>query len=74
MAGTSQASPHVAGAVALMQSYRQSLGKALLTPGEVSAMLRASAVTPHVAASPSKPIGAGILDAHAAVLAAGEQP
>jgi serine protease len=74
MAGTSQASPHVAGAVALMQSYRQSLGKALLTPGEVSAMLRASAVTPHVAASPPKPIGAGILDAHAAVLAAGEQP
>lgn len=74
MAGTSQAAPHVAGAVALMQSYRLSLGKALLKPAEVSDVLRSTVIKPHVAPSPSKPIGAGILDAHAAVLAAGEHP
>ena len=71
-AGTSQASPHVAGVVALMQSYRLSLGKTLLKPDEVNTLLRSSAARPHVAPSPLKPIGAGILDAHAAVLAAGE--
>ena len=74
MAGTSQAAPHVAGAVALMQSYRRSLGKALLAPAEVSDVLRSTALKPHVAPSPGKPIGAGMLDAHAAVLAAGEHP
>lgn len=74
MAGTSQASPHVAGAVALMQSYRLSLGKALLKPDQVSTLLRSTAARPRVAPSPLKPIGAGILDAHAAVLAAGEHP
>ena len=74
IAGTSQASPHVAGTVALMQSYRLSLGKDLLKPGEISELLRSTAASPHIAPSNSKPIGAGILDAHAAVLAAGEQP
>jgi len=74
MAGTSQATPHVAGAVALMQSYRLSLGKSLLSSTQIASLLKSSASAPHVAASGSKPIGAGILNAYAAVQAAGAQP
>lgn len=74
MAGTSQATPHVAGIVALMQSYRLSLGKALLTPAQVTSLLKSTATTPHVTPSGSKPIGAGIVNAYAAVQAAGNQP
>ncbi|MFC5743762.1 S8 family serine peptidase [Dyella tabacisoli] len=71
MAGTSQATPHVAGAVALMQSYRLSLGQALLTPAQVTSILKSSAATSHV--SSDQPIGAGILDAYKAVQMAGSQ-
>jgi serine protease len=74
MAGTSQATPHVAGIVALMQSYRLSLGKALLTPAQITSLLKSTATTPHVTPSGSKPIGAGIVNAYAAVQAAGNQP
>ncbi|MFC4765592.1 S8 family serine peptidase [Dyella koreensis] len=74
MAGTSQATPHVAGAVALMQSYRLALGKALLTSTQITSLLKSSATAPHVAASRTKPIGAGILNTYAAVQAAGAQP
>jgi serine protease len=74
MAGTSQATPHVAGAVALMQSYRLALGKALLSSTQVTSLLKSTATAPHVAASKTKPIGAGILNAYAAVQAAGAQP
>jgi serine protease len=74
MAGTSQATPHVAGIVALMQSYRLALGKALLTPAQVTSLLKSTATVPHVTPSGSKPIGAGIVNAYAAVQAAGSQP
>ena len=74
MAGTSQATPHVAGVVALMQSYRLARGKALLTPAQITALLKSSATVPHVKPSASAPIGAGIVNAYAAVQAAGSQP
>jgi subtilisin family serine protease len=45
MAGTSQASPLVAGAVALMQEAAQQFGGRLLTPAEVRDILRSTADT-----------------------------
>ena len=68
--GTSQASPHVAGTVALMQSARVAAGKAALTPAQVKTMLR-NTVKPYTVLPPlAKPQGPGILDAAAAVYAA----
>lgn len=68
--GTSQASPHVAGTVALMQAARVAAGKAALTPAEVKTMLR-NTVKPYTVTPPlGKPQGPGILDAAAAVFAA----
>ncbi len=67
--GTSMATPHVAGVVALAQSTRRALGLALWTPDEVEAKLKAT-VKPFPV-SIDKPIGAGILNAAAAVAAAG---
>jgi serine protease len=64
MAGTSMASPHVAGTVALMQSVRTTP----LTPAQVESILKST-----LRAFPGtndKPIGAGIIDANAAVNAA----
>jgi serine protease len=58
------ATPHVSGVVALMQSYATTP----LTPAQVEAALKSSARAFPVA--PSQPIGAGIVDAHAAMLAA----
>ena len=70
MAGTSQASPHVAGTVALMQSARLEAGLPLLTPAEVRTILTSTAKAPAVAPDSSRKIGAGIVDAYAAVNAA----
>ena len=64
MAGTSMASPHVAGLVALMQSVRTTP----LTPAQVEAILKSTLRT--FPGSNDKPIGNGIIDANAAVSAA----
>jgi serine protease len=67
--GTSMASPHVAGTVALMQSRRIALGLALLTPAEVETTLKNTAYA--LAGSCTGGCGAGIINAKAAVDAAG---
>ncbi len=69
-AGTSQAAPHVSGTVALMQSARKAAGMRLLRPGEVRAILRHTAYTPVVTPPRNRSIGAGIVDAKAAVIGA----
>ena len=61
MAGTSMASPHVAGTVALMQAVRTTP----LTPAQVETILKATLRA--FPGSNDKPIGAGIIDANAAV-------
>ena len=63
MAGTSMASPHVAGVVALMQS----VATAPLTPAQVESTLKSTLRA--FPASTDRPIGAGIVDAAAAVAA-----
>lgn len=71
--GTSMAAPHVAGAVALMQSAAVAAGNEPLTPAEVKAVLKGT-VKPFGSAPPGgRPIGPGILDAAqaTAVAAAG---
>lgn len=68
MAGTSQASPHVAGAVALMLSAEAVAGRPLSTPAEIRTMLTTTARRFPVAVD--QPIGSGILDTAAAVDAA----
>lgn len=65
MAGTSQASPHVAGTVALMLGAQQAAGKPAATPAQVRTMLTASARPFPVTVD--KPVGSGIVDAAAAV-------
>lgn len=70
MAGTSQATPHVTGAVALMQSARVAVGLSLLTPDQVLAILQNTAQKPHTTPNSAKTFGAGILDAGAAVAVA----
>jgi serine protease len=66
--GTSMASPHVAGTVALIQSRRAALGLAPFTPAEVEASLKSTAYA--LAGSCSGGCGAGIINAKAAVDAA----
>lgn len=66
--GTSMASPHVAGAVALMQSVAPNR----LSPDQVKQILKSTARPFPVALD--KPVGIGILDAEAAVLAAMQPP
>jgi serine protease len=67
--GTSMATPHVAGVVALMQSRRIAQGRALMTPAEVESTLRSTAYP--LAGTCTGGCGAGIVDARAAVDAAG---
>jgi serine protease len=69
-AGTSQAAPHVAGVVALVQGARLDAGLPLLTPTEVVALLQRTAHAPAVTPAANRAIGAGIIDAAAAVQAA----
>ncbi len=72
MIGTSQAAPHVAGAVALMQAAAIDAGRAPLTPEQVKNVLRATA-TPFTVAPPSnRQQGTGILNAALAVAKATE--
>ncbi len=73
-AGTSQAAPHVAGVVAMMQGARLDAGLPLLTPAEVLDVLQSTAHTPIVAPPANRPIGAGIVDAFAAVTKVLEVP
>ncbi len=67
--GTSMASPHVAGAVALAQSRRLALGLALWTPAQVEAQLKSTAYA--LSGACSGGCGAGIINARALVDAAG---
>ena len=64
MAGTSMAAPHVAGTVALMQAVRTTP----LTPAQVESILKSTLRA--FPGSNDHPIGAGIIDANAAVNAA----
>jgi serine protease len=66
-AGTSQATPHVAGTVALMQSARLASSQPLMTPAQVLAALKQTAHRPKVPTPAATPAGAGIVDAAAAV-------
>lgn len=69
-AGTSQATPHVTAAVALMQSARLAAQLPLLTPAQAKNILQSTARVPHVAPVAAATFGAGVLDAGAAVAAA----
>ncbi|TDK33998.1 S8 family peptidase [Luteimonas terrae] len=73
-AGTSQASPHVAGVVALMQSARLAAELPLLTPVEVLDILKQTATPFTVTPAANRQIGPGIVNAGAAVLKAIEPP
>jgi serine protease len=70
MIGTSMASPHVAGIVALMQSAAVAAGNSPLTPDQVRTVLRRTARPFTVVPPSATPVGAGIADAAAAVAAA----
>ncbi|MCD9086243.1 S8 family peptidase [Stenotrophomonas sp. SY1] len=70
--GTSMASPHVAGIVALMQSAAVASGNPPLTPAQVRTILRRTAKPFSVAPPTSMSMGAGIVDAAAAVAAASQ--
>ncbi len=68
MSGTSMASPHVAGVVALAQARSLGRGQPLLSPAEVEALLKATASP--LPSSCSQGCGAGIVNAAAMVAAA----
>ena len=64
-AGTSQATPHVAGVVAMILSATHQAGLPTPTPDQIKAILTGSARSFPV--SEDQPIGAGIVDAYAAI-------
>ena len=65
MAGTSQATPHVVGTIALMLGAVKEAGLDTPSPAQIREMLTASAR--HFPIQPDQPIGIGIVDAAAAV-------
>ncbi len=67
--GTSMATPHVAGVIALMQSRRAAVSLPAYTPAQVETSIKTTARA--FPSTPSQPIGAGIINAKAAVDAAG---
>jgi len=69
-AGTSQAAPHVAGVIAMMQSARLAAGLPLLTPAEALAIIQDTATPFAITPEASRPIGPGIVNAAAAVAVA----
>jgi len=68
MAGTSQATPHVTGTVALILGAEKQAGVPLSTPAQIKSILTATARPFPV--TEDEPIGAGIVDAAAAVQSA----
>jgi serine protease len=70
MIGTSMASPHVAGVVALMQSAAVAAGHPPLTLAQVKSVLRSTATAWTLVPPATKPQGPGIANAAAAVQAA----
>ncbi len=65
MAGTSQATPHVSGTIALVIGALKTAGMPALSPAGIKSLLTSTARSfPTV---PDQPIGAGIVDASAAV-------
>ncbi|MEF3080896.1 S8 family peptidase [Luteimonas sp. SMYT11W] len=74
LAGTSMASPHVAGIVALVQSALAGQDRDPLTPAQVEALLKDTARPFNVAPPASTPIGVGIVDATRALAKALEVP
>lgn len=70
--GTSMAAPHVAGVAALVQRRRAAMGQPLFTPAQLEAHLKANVTA--FPATPSQPIGTGLLNADAAVTAAVPPP
>jgi len=70
MTGTSMASPHVAGIVALMQSARLNAGQELLHADSILTYLLETVTPFAVTPSVGQPIGPGIVNAAAAVVRA----
>ncbi|MBL8264533.1 MAG: S8 family serine peptidase [Xanthomonadaceae bacterium] len=67
--GTSMATPHVAGVAALVQSRRKALGLALYSPSQLETLLKNTVRA--FPQTPDQPLGVGMLNADAAVTAAG---
>lgn len=72
--GTSMATPHVAAAVAMVQSALAAAGRDPLSPADMEALLEDTARPFPVSIPASTPIGAGILDVKAALDKALEVP